>query len=564
MKMLIKNKKEKIWIFVIYTLLFLFLLFNFTFANSYSNNSISIEVNPQKRTYDYKDEINIEIKIENKNRYAKLHYKIKEIYTGGGFNALNLLSEYQEIEPLKDTKISVTMHDNFINERPETPIDTHITFKDGYQSRINKYNIGHHAYEITKEEFEELKKFRKEKNKQERLSSNEDVGRLSKEKENFTRGANATLLIILIIVLVCIFIIIFVCFIVKAKSKGGSKYLSIFIILGLLALMINQRTYASNTYIENIIYNKEVNTRCTYWDLDCSFTVKVEYYFENVIAEVTDLTLDSDNDNLPDYLEILYLTDLNNKDTDSDGIPDGDEVHFTYTDPMREDTDNNSILDGDEDFDKDGLTNIEEYNNGTQYDLVDTDFDSISDYDEVNGIKTQNGLRTYTLDPTNEDTDGDGLRDDVELKLNLNPNDPYDANTKVNQILSDSVLPKNLTIESAIPITFKGELVGDIDENVSAKISSDSYFDSLQYIIGIPIVITTKYVNADGLKIVYDLTKYSSIKSRISIYRWESGELVEVPGFYLSGNSLISNCYSGIYVLIDSNAYIQDLNIFIN
>lgn len=201
----------------------------------------------------------------------------------------------------------------------------------------------------------------------------------------------------------------------------------------------------------------------------------LEYYFVNTIAPITDLELDTDSDTLPDYLEVLYLTDLNNDDTDSDGLHDGVEVYRTYTDPLRIDTDNNGVNDGDEDYDKDKLTNIEGKNNGTDYDNVDTDFDSLSDYDEINGVKSKDGTRTYILDPLSDDTDGDGLRDDTELKLNLNPTNSRDAHTKVSQTSSEDAIPRELGKKSSVPISFYGELAGDIDENVKVRKSNNNF-----------------------------------------------------------------------------------------
>ena len=65
------------------------------------------------------------------------------------------------------------------------------------------------------------------------------------------------------------------------------------------------------------------------------------------------------------------------------------------------------------DDDKDGLTNQEEADNGTDPKTPDTDGDGLSDGDEVH---------THHTDPTKPDTDGDGLDDGLEVtKL---PTDP--------------------------------------------------------------------------------------------------------------------------------------------
>ena len=45
----------------------------------------------------------------------------------------------------------------------------------------------------------------------------------------------------------------------------------------------------------------------------------------------------------------------------------------------------------------------------------DSDYDLLSDYEEVN---------VYGTDPHNPDTDGDGMPDGVEVKLGRNPNGP--------------------------------------------------------------------------------------------------------------------------------------------
>jgi hypothetical protein len=86
---------------------------------------------------------------------------------------------------------------------------------------------------------------------------------------------------------------------------------------------------------------------------------------------------DPDHDGLTNLEEFQQGTDPNNPDTDGDGISDGDEVHKYHTDPLNPDTDG------------DGLSDGEEIRLGTN--------------------------------PLNPDTDGDGIPDGIEVKLGLNP-----------------------------------------------------------------------------------------------------------------------------------------------
>lgn len=59
-------------------------------------------------------------------------------------------------------------------------------------------------------------------------------------------------------------------------------------------------------------------------------------------------TVDSDQDGLSDQRELELGTDPQNKDTDVDGLTDGDEVLRYGTNPLDRDTDKDSFLDGKE------------------------------------------------------------------------------------------------------------------------------------------------------------------------------------------------------------------------
>jgi methionine-rich copper-binding protein CopC len=88
------------------------------------------------------------------------------------------------------------------------------------------------------------------------------------------------------------------------------------------------------------------------------------------------------------------------------------------------------------DFDQDGLTNLQEYNLGTDIFQPDTDGDGLTDKQEVDlgtdplradtdgdGLPDGQEVALGT-DPHNPDTDGDGLPDGVEIALHLDPKNP--------------------------------------------------------------------------------------------------------------------------------------------
>jgi hypothetical protein len=57
---------------------------------------------------------------------------------------------------------------------------------------------------------------------------------------------------------------------------------------------------------------------------------------------------DSDNDGLPDGLEIEFGTDPNDPDSDDDGLSDSEEINVFGTDPNDPDSDDGGVPDGEE------------------------------------------------------------------------------------------------------------------------------------------------------------------------------------------------------------------------
>lgn len=152
---------------------------------------------------------------------------------------------------------------------------------------------------------------------------------------------------------------------------------------------------------------------------------------------------DSDGDGLPDSWEITHFDDLSrdgsededspapdgltNKqefdegtdpkkaDSDDDGLTDGDEVLIHLTDPLDDDSDNDGLSDGDE-------INIHKSNPLS----TDSDGDGLSDGDEVN---------IHLTNPADADTDGDGIDDFREVTETMT--DPLVANSDPRGTLID-------------------------------------------------------------------------------------------------------------------------------
>jgi len=152
-----------------------------------------------------------------------------------------------------------------------------------------------------------------------------------------------------------------------------------------------------------------------------------------------DAAADPDNDGLSNAQEGIIGTDANDADTDNDGIDDGTEVGndgmvgIDDTDPLDADSDDDGLTDGAELVGIDGSPN-----NGDETDPLsaDSDNDGVTDGTETGltagvtggvsdgdgvvftgtnlGVFTPDADSTTTTDPTNPDSDNDGLTDGTE------------------------------------------------------------------------------------------------------------------------------------------------------
>jgi outer membrane protein OmpA-like peptidoglycan-associated protein len=136
------------------------------------------------------------------------------------------------------------------------------------------------------------------------------------------------------------------------------------------------------------------------------------------------LKADSDEDELNDLDELRkYKTDPVNPDSDGDSLSDGDEVIKYKTNPLERDSDNDTINDADE---------ILKYK--TNPNNADSDNDNLKDQDE---------LFVYKTDPLKKDTDGGSVDDGVEVKRGTDPLNPDDDIMKIGK----AVVLKGITFE---------------------------------------------------------------------------------------------------------------------
>jgi len=183
------------------------------------------------------------------------------------------------------------------------------------------------------------------------------------------------------------------------------------------------------------------------------------YYYNDDFYNRLDFS-DNDGDGLFNYEEDIYGTDINNSDTDNDGLNDCYELKFTLTDPLLYDTDGNGIPDSDEDFDNDTLTNKEESNYSSDPYSNDTDSDGLYDSDEISN----------NTDIGNKDTDSDGLFDSKELELGTNPLNPdtdgngiLDGDEKYTKIYSPALEETDERVIPTLELTANPNVINTLE-----------------------------------------------------------------------------------------------------
>ena len=135
------------------------------------------------------------------------------------------------------------------------------------------------------------------------------------------------------------------------------------------------------------------------------------YIYNNDSLTAVDVQGDSDDDGMPDWWELAY--GLNPRSGD-DAALDKDSDGLSNLAEFNQHTDPTQA-----DSDGDGLSDGDEVNSHHTDPLsVDSDLDNLSDYDEV---------ISYNTNPLLSDSDSDGLADGIEVAAGLNPLNGNDA-----------------------------------------------------------------------------------------------------------------------------------------
>ena len=287
--------------------------------------------------------------------------------------------------------------------------------------------------------------------------------------------------------------------------------------------------------------------------------------------------LDSDNDGLPDVLEIAIGTRPDLADTDGDTLTDYQEVYITGTDPTVYDSVTEGVSDADADCDSDGLSNSYEIELGSDPCSENSDEDDLNDYDEV---------YIYGTDPAKTDTDDDAISDSSEIKLGLDPNDPQtfgvpDSEYIFSQVISsDSEILSEINTEES-PYTLSIELDTNMyaEDEVTAEISGYSKTIENEAMLGNGVDIAISDVcNPENIVIKYTVKdtylentdgKFSSLPEfqgirRLNVFKLdtETNMLLPIETKFDDNNVLYAEVDEfGTYCIMDMEIWLKNIGV---
>ena len=314
---------------------------------------------------------------------------------------------------------------------------------------------------------------------------------------------------------------------------------------------MNGLIIAQNVVIDG--YGANINYSSSWADLVGTESEELSWTFDD-----WQYLADTDDDGLPNLIEKEIGSDPYNPDTDGDNLPDGYEALTLETDPTKPDTDDNGVLDCDEDFDEDGLTNLQEYEQGTELYNDDTDGDGLKDGEEI---------YTYGTDPLKVDTDDDGLDDGDEIYFETDPLNPdtdgngvFDGNEKRLQTFIHEVENEDCAV-TEVRMSMEG--TGNLQKTTTVEsiMNKDVLCTDVVGLVGEPFEIeTTSQFDKATLTYVVDKSKLGDTEFDNLLFLWydeENDNFDELDTILDEENSTVSveTTHFSKYMIVDGKEW---------
>lgn len=500
--------KEKILTFSLTLISCICMMSTFVFAGPTSQDGLEVTLTTDKSEYNVGEEVEATLTVKNTNNFAVNDITLENIMPKG----YRLVNDSSVTKQVKTLNINESISLATIYESEDTV--------KNYENNLDNSEV-------------------KNDNEQKNIEDNEST----KIKAPLTGDKNHIILFIVLMLIITIIAIM----IIKNK-KNMKRMFSLFLCLVIISStgIIPNKVNAAENEIKKITIKETIKIG----DQQLEIIATVKYDSSNII-------IDTDNDIISDEFEKLLGTDPTLDDTDGDGLSDYNEIFITGSDPVETDTDGNGINDGQEDFDSDGIINIDEIKLGTDPNKADSDGDGLNDYDEV---------YIYNTNPIESDTDGDTILDGDEILLGLNPLTSYtdginlDSKRLFEQELQENCIEDSLKEENDFIPIITGNVSGNINKHVEIKEANISALDNTRIVIGKQIDIKTDYEKGTDLRLSFENKNNINRFDFYMICKYTDGEISPCDTIS-EENNIWTTVEEGTYFVVDAEALLSTLNI---
>ncbi len=341
------------------------------------------------------------------------------------------------------------------------------------------------------------------------------------------------------------------------QNRKGKKIISILLCMAMVSVVLPTLEVDAESEEKEIIITQVVEVDSE----EIALVATISYQMETEKSTEVDTEENTDADTEENTeVDTEESTDV---DTDGDGLSDEIENMITFTDPTLADTDGDGVLDGDEDFDEDGLTNLEEIVAGTDCWMADSDLDGLTDKEE---------LQTYNTNPMRADTDEDGMSDGNEITYGTEPNNPdsdgdgildgdeiYEVIIKINEEEADE------NVELYVTMQLLGSNLGTVSiANVGTGNPYLEYIQDMPSYMGMPYSVTSsESFDSATITFQYDASFLADANFEPVIYCFNTTtkllEKVENQSNDTSTCSVSAEVTSfGTYILVDASKIVAD------
>lgn len=250
---------------------------------------------------------------------------------------------------------------------------------------------------------------------------------------------------------------------------------------------------------------------------------------------------------------IVRVNVVTSGDSDNDGIPDDIEMAngMNPRDPV----------DAFEDVDNDGLSALEEYQQGTDITNADSDGDGIKDGEEL-----ITGADGFITNPLVADTDGDGLTDGQEVEAGSDPTDVNSANyaellTGITATPGEAVLFYNtLDGESSVQLKVTGTLLDGTEVDLTRTTRQTTYQSSDNLIANFGVEDGRIYAGQDGIATIVVNNNGFTTNVQITVSSFAPVNISNLVFDYNTNLKKLHHDGDSVYIASDFGLHIVDIS----